>query len=72
MLIKGEGKYSESFGKSGKLNTVINHEKFFKEESVKDADSKTSWIKNVSKADRYVSFPVIERNFVFSCINKFP
>ena len=72
MLIRGEGKYSESLGKSGKLSTVINHEMFFKEESVKDADSKISGIKNVSKPDQYISFPVTERNFVFSWINKFP
>ena len=27
MFIKGEGRYSESLGKPGKQNNVINHEK---------------------------------------------
>ena len=47
--VKGERMYSESLRKPGKQNTVINHEKLVKEESVKDIDSKISGKQNTVK-----------------------
>ena len=47
--VKGERMYSESLRKPGKQNTVINHEKLVREESVKDIDSKISGKQNTAK-----------------------
>ena len=48
-VVKGQVKYSESQGKSGKPNTVISYKKLVKEESVKDSDSKVSSINTISE-----------------------
>ena len=47
--VKGEGQDSESVGISSKQNTVINHNKVKKEETVKDTASKVTGINIASK-----------------------